>query len=284
MGVTVFPELSITARAVTFYLLALGMCVTLARIMPNGEAAAVFAMLTPVLAVLIMQLVVTRDGWRRGGWSSLGLGRLGTRMWPVAVALPLGILLVSESIVRLTGLTAWHLPSGAENLSLVADLPFMLFFVLGEEIGWRGYLGPLLAADGRRAPHLRTGLLHGIWHLPLVFLATGAYLTEGNRWIIVPVFLAVLTCAGQLYGWLRETTGSVYPAVLTHAAFNTGLSFAAYSAVTTDPDAVAELGREAGIATLVVIAAAALWISVRRSATATGTPVVEPAGAQPTLV
>ncbi len=282
MGVTVFPDLSITARAVTFYLLALGMCATLALTLPNGEAAAVLAMLTPVLAVLIMQLVVTRDGWRRGGWSSLGLGRLGTRMWPVAVALPLGVLLVSESVVRLTGLTSWQLPSGTENLSLLADLPFMLFFVLGEEIGWRGYLGPLLAADGRRAPHLRTGLLHGIWHLPLVFLATDSYLTEGNRWIIVPVFLGVIACGGQLYGWLRQVTGSVYPAVLTHAAFNTGLAFAAYSVVTTDPDAVAELGREAGIATLVVIAAAALWISTRRPTTAT--PAVAPSGAQPTLV
>jgi hypothetical protein len=118
--------------------------------------------------------------------------------------------------VRLTGLTSWHLPSGMDSLGMVVDVPVMLVFVLFEEIGWRGYLGPLLAADGRRAPHLRTGLLHGIWHLPLVFLATDGYLTEGNRWIIVPIFLADFTCAGQLYGWLRQVSGSVYPAVLTH--------------------------------------------------------------------
>jgi membrane protease YdiL (CAAX protease family) len=257
---------------VTYYLLALGMCIGLALTMSNGEAAAVFAMLTPVLAVVIMQLVVTRDGWRRGGWTSLGLGRLGARFWPVAVALPVGVLLVSEAAVRLTGLTAWHLPPGADNLSLLADLPFMLFFVLGEEIGWRGYLGPLLAGDGRRAPHLRTGLLHGIWHLPLVFLATGAYLTEGNRWIIVPIFLAVFACAGQIYGWLRQISGSVYPAVLTHIAFNMGLGFVVIAVSTTHPDAVAVLGREAGIATLVVIAAVAMWTSTRR----TGSPAASP--------
>ena len=264
-----FPNLSNTARAVMFCLLALGMCTALALTWPNGEAAAVFAMLTPALSVLIMQLVVTRDGWRRSGWASLGLGRLGTKVWAVAVLLPFGILLVSEAVLRLTGLTSWHLLPGTDGLSLVTDLPFLLAFVLFEEIGWRGYLGPLLAADGRRAPHLRTGLLHGIWHLPLVFLATHAYLTEGNRWIIVPIFVAVLTCAGQFYGWLRETTGSVYPAVLAHAAFNMGLGIAVLSTTTGNPGAVAALGREAGIATFVLVAATAMWVSTWHTRTST---------------
>jgi len=271
----VFPNLSRTARAVTFYLMALGMCAALSLTWPNGEAAAVLAMVTPALSVLLMQLVVTRDGWRRGGWASLGMGRLGLRYWAVAVVLPLTILLVSESVVRLTGLTTWHLLSGDDGLSVLTDIPVMLVFVLFEEIGWRGYLGPLLAADGRRAPHLRTGLLHGIWHLPIVFLATGAYLTEGNRWVIVPVFLAVLTCAGQLYGWLRQVTGSIYPAVLMHSAFNTGLSIAVYGTATADPDTVAAVGREAGIVTLVLIAGAALWAATWR----TGTPAPAPAAA-----
>jgi membrane protease YdiL (CAAX protease family) len=284
LELVVFAHLSSTARAVTYYLLALGMCTGLALTMPNGEAAAVFAMLTPVLSVLIMQLVVTRDGWRRGGWASLGLGRLGARFWPVAVALPLGALFVSEAAVRLTGLTAWHLPSAADNLAILSDLPFMLVFVLAEEIGWRGYLGPLLAGDGRRFPHLRTGLLHGIWHLPLVFLATDAYLTDGNRWIIVPIFLAVLACAGQVYGWLRQVSGSVYPAALTHAAFNMGLAFAVLAATTTNPDTVAMLGREAGVATLVAIAAAAVWLSTWRARSTPASLPVAPVRALPTSV
>jgi membrane protease YdiL (CAAX protease family) len=264
----VFPTLSTTARAVTFYFMALGMCCLLALLVPDGAAAAVFAMLTPTASVLLMQLVVTRDGWHRRGWASLGMGRLGLRVWGLAVGLPLGLLFVSESVVRLTGLTTWHLPSGADGLNTLANLPIVLVFVLFEEIGWRGYLSPLLAADGRRGPHLRTGLLHGIWHLPLVFLATGAYLTEGNRWIIVPVFLAVLTCSGPVYGRLRQVSGSVYPAVLTHTAFNLGLGIAAYCAATDRPDAVAVVGREAGVATLVVVAAAALWITTWRTGTA----------------
>jgi membrane protease YdiL (CAAX protease family) len=262
-----FPHLSNTARAVTFYLMALVMCSVLALVVPNGEAASVIVMVTPTLSVLLMQLVVTRDGWRRGGWAKLGMGRLGIRVWGIAVALPIGILLVSETIVRLTGLTTWHLPSGMDSLLRLGDLPFLLIFVLFEEIGWRGYLGPLLAADGRRAPHLRTGLLHGIWHLPLVFLATGAYLTEGSLWIVVPIFLGVTTCAGQLYGWLRAATGSVYPAWLTHAVFNFALGYAALCVSTGNPDLLAALGREAGIVTLVLMVAAALWVSTWRTTT-----------------
>jgi CAAX protease family protein len=267
----VFPHLSNTARAVTFYLMALVMCAALALTMPNGEAAAVFAMVTPTVSVLLMQLVVTRDGWRRGGWAKLGMGRLGARVWGIAVGLPLAILLLSESIVRLTGLTAWHLPSGADTRLEVYNLPLLLIFCLFEEIGWRGYLGPLLAGDGRRAPRLRTGLLHGIWHLPVVFLATNSYLTEGNRWLIVPGFLVVITCAGQVYGWLREVSGSVYPAVLAHVAFNFGLGVAVLCVTTGNPDAVATLGREAGIVTLVLVAAAALWVATWRTEAAPAT-------------
>lgn len=259
-----FRTLSTTARATTFYLLALGMCVALALTWPNGEAAAVLAMLTPVLAVLIMQLVVTRDGWRRSGWTILGLGRLGTRLWGVAVGLPFGILIVSEAVVRLTGLTTWHLLSATDGLDTLVEVPIMLILVLCEEIGWRGYLGPLLATSSVRAPRLLTGFLHGVWHLPLVFLATDGYLTEGNRWIIVPIFLAVLTCAGQLYGWLRDATGSVYPAVLAHAAFNLGLGIVVSSTATANPDMVAALGREAGIVTLIVAAVAVVWVTTRQ--------------------
>ena len=258
-----FLTLSPTARAVTYYLMALGTCTALALYWPNGEDAAVLAMFTPVLSVLVMQLVVTRDGWRRGGWTSLGLGRLGTRVWGLAVGLPAAVLVVSEAAVRLTGLTSWQLPSGVETEILLTDLPVLLVMCLFEEIGWRGYLGPLMDARGGRAPQLLVGLLHGIWHLPLVFLATDSYLTEGNRWVIVPLFLAVITVSGPLYGWLRRASGSVYPAVLAHASFNWVLFVLSYAVATSDPDAVAAIGREAGIATLVALLAATVWLASR---------------------
>jgi hypothetical protein len=63
--------------------------------------------------------------------------------------------------------------------------------------------------------------------------------------------------------------------VLTHAAFNFGLGVAVLCVTTDNPDAVAAPGREAGIVTLVVIAATALWVTTWRTTTApAGTKLV----------
>jgi membrane protease YdiL (CAAX protease family) len=36
----------------------------------------------------------------------------------------------------------------------------------------------------------------------------------------VPLFLAVLTAAGVLYGYLRDASGSLWPVVIAHGTFN----------------------------------------------------------------
>jgi membrane protease YdiL (CAAX protease family) len=91
---------------------------------------------------------------------------------------------------------------------------------LGEELGWRGYLLPRLAASlGNRRGMALTGLLHGLFHMPIIFL-TPFYHPDGNRWLIVPLFLAAFTVGGLLYGYLRLGTNSVWPASLAHSAPN----------------------------------------------------------------
>jgi hypothetical protein len=48
--------------------------------------------------------------------------------------------------------------------------------------------------SGRRAA-LVTGAFHGIFHLPLLLIAT-TYQSEGKRWIVVPMVMVTLTLAG----------------------------------------------------------------------------------------
>jgi membrane protease YdiL (CAAX protease family) len=274
----VFPHLSDRAKAAAYYALALGFCFAVTFAMrSSGEAAAVVAMLTPVTAVLLMQLVVTRDGWTRAGWRGLGLRHAGFRVWPIAIAAPVAVLAVSEGIVALTGLTHGDLAALPSLPDVVIGLVITGVFCLAEEIGWRGYLLPLLQRDGRPAAALRTGFLHGLWHLPIVFVVPGAYLTDGNRWLTVPVFLAVLTTAGALYGWMRDVTGSVWPAVVTHAVFNMTLNVVADTRPTTDIDTVVLLGRETGIATLGALVVAAVFLTTTRRTPAPR--VAEPAPA-----
>src|SRR5688572_3182865 len=69
-------------------------------------------MLTPLVSVLLMKLVVTREGFQKGGWSDLGLGRLGLKYWPMAFGLPFAVLLFSYGIVWLTGLAEFGVPPG----------------------------------------------------------------------------------------------------------------------------------------------------------------------------
>ena len=273
-----FPHLSDRAKAASYYALALGLCFAVSFAMRSaGEGAAVVAMLTPLTAVLLMQLVVTRDGRTRAGWAGLGLRHAAFRVWPIAIALPVAILAASEGVVALTGLTHGDVSAlpGAPDLAIGAVVTAL--FCLGEEIGWRGYLLPLLQRDGRPAPALRTGFLHGLWHLPIVFVVPGAYLTDGNRWLTVPLFLAVLTTAGALYGWLRDVSGSIWPAVVTHGAFNFVLNIAVDTRPTNDLDTVALIGHETGVATLGLLVLSAVFLSATRR-----TPA--PRGAEPAPV
>ena len=43
-------------------------------------------MFTPAIAALIVMLIVTRDGYPKGGWKTLGLHRLNIGAWWIAVA------------------------------------------------------------------------------------------------------------------------------------------------------------------------------------------------------
>jgi membrane protease YdiL (CAAX protease family) len=116
-------------------------------------------------------------------------------------------------------------------------------FGLAEEIGWRGYLLPHLVSLGRRRALLLSGLLHGIWHLP-VMLLTSTYHENGDRIIVVALLLLSLTAAGVLYGYLRLTSASVWPAALAHGAINILMVvFASITVAAASPDLLVKIGR-----------------------------------------
>jgi uncharacterized protein len=141
-----------------------------------------------------------------------------------------------------------------------------LTFSLAEELGWRGYLLPKLAAAvGDLRGMALTGLFHGAWHLPLILL-TPYYHPDGNRWLIIPLFLATLTIAGLLYGYLRLVTDSVWPASLAHSAHNYFWALFSSLTVAASPLAAEYLAGETGILPLVgyALVAAILLPRLRR--------------------
>ena len=252
-------------KGATFYLITLGLALLVALFGPSdANTIQILNMLTATVGVLLMLLVITPDGYHRAGWAQLGLHHAGWRYWPLALLGPAAVLVASYGAVTLLGELTWQFaPDTAINLAI--NIVIVSFYAFFEEIGWRGYMLPKIATG---YPHLApalVGFLHGVWHLPLMLLTT-AYNPAGNRLIVVPLFLAILTAAGVLYGYLRNASGSLWPVVIAHGTFNAVLGVLAGAAVADNPTTAAYLTGETGVFTLVALVILA-WVLTRRSAT-----------------
>jgi len=193
--------------------------------------------ITPVLATVIMLLVVTRDGHSKEGWRTLGLHRLGLRVWWIAFFGTLAITVVANAAVWLTPLASATVPpQGVLRVvgSFLLQLPILATtFVLCEEIGFRGYLLPKLLPLGRKRALLLSGLIFATWHLPLVFLTS--LLPIGNPVISLPLFYAAVVAGSFFYGYLRLASGSIWPASIAHATHNTASGMITGFTVTSTP-------------------------------------------------
>jgi CAAX protease family protein len=87
----------------------------------------------------------------------------------------------------------------------------------GEEIGWRGYALPRLAARfGLGSASVLLGLVWAIWHLPLFLVP------EADTWgQSFPLYLLQVTALSVAIAWLfANTRSSLFPVMLMHAAVN----------------------------------------------------------------
>jgi membrane protease YdiL (CAAX protease family) len=87
----------------------------------------------------------------------------------------------------------------------------------GEEIGWRGYALPRLAARlGLAGGSILLGILWACWHLPLFFLPAAD--TFGQSF---PVYVLQVIAISVTMAWLYgRTKGSLLLVMLMHAAVN----------------------------------------------------------------
>ncbi|GAB1818257.1 CPBP family intramembrane glutamic endopeptidase [Herbidospora sp. RD11066] len=153
---------------------------------------------------------------RRRTLGLIGLGWLGT------------VLLVFASILlsAAAGLLALdvHGPSAspAELLPGVAstvllDPLLLLLPALGEELGWRGWLVPRLRRYGIWAAFLLSGVIWGVWHAPYTLL--GYTYPNLGAWAVLTM-TGLCVVYGIILAWLRLSSGSVWPAAVSHAVFD----------------------------------------------------------------
>lgn len=103
-------------------------------------------------------------------------------------------------------------------LAFTLAIPINMIVTFGEEFGWRGYLLPRLAPLGGEWAAFLTGVIWGLWHVPIIITTSINF--PGHPWLGALGMVALTTAFGFVLAWLRFRSGSVWPSTLAHAAAN----------------------------------------------------------------
>jgi len=231
----------------------------------------------PGLAALLTCKFLGRDvgtlGWKWGR----------TRYHVVCYLIPLGYATVTYAFVWLTGLGGFPNKDLVEGLTKSFGLgplapweSITLYFifngtigvirdcatVLGEEIGWRGFLVPELAKrHGFAATAIISGLIWAVWHYPILLFAD--YHSSTPVWYYMTVFTVGVPILNFVWTWMRLKTGSIWPGVILHASHNTFIQ-GFFDPMTVDNAKTRYVAGEFGIAIFVVAVVLAVYFWTRR--------------------
>jgi membrane protease YdiL (CAAX protease family) len=199
-------------------------------------------MWAPALAHVLTRLI-TKEGWRyahlrprlREGWPYW------LAAWLVPALLTIAGLVIyfllfprnydSELSTLREMLEAAPVEPGEINLWVLVAVQVFQGLLLapfingiatfGEEFGWRGYLQPKLTALGLRRAMVLMGVIWGVWHWPAILMGHNYGLNYPGAPFLGPLAMVWFTLiVGTLLGWLKFKAGSVWPAVIGHAALN----------------------------------------------------------------
>jgi len=243
--------------------------VAIALALPHSGITPPLTIAAPVLGLALTMAVAVPRGQRRAILKTVGFHPRRGRGLLIAVvgSVLIGTLTFSVAaalgVVRFPGL-APGLGCGLLNILVGTAISTVAF--LGEEIGWRGYLLFRLAeVTSPGVAAILTGAFHGIFHLPLLLLTT-TYQSAGQRWIVVPIVMVTFTLAGVWYGWLRLSSGSIWPVCLSHSVFNNVMESLAGVAIVTSAATMAYATTETGVVTMVIMVLVAAFLLVRKGA------------------
>lgn len=182
--------------------------------------------------------------WRgRSGWMTLAcLAPLAVLTLAAAIHMALGGVLPPSRAVG-------HVALLIANFGLV----FLVGGPLGEEFGWRGYALPAMQLHvGWRSASLVLGVIWGVWHLPLFFVA-GSSQNQGS----IAAFFVLIVATSVFYTWLfNRSAGSVVPVLLLHTASNSWPSVV--------PILPSNADQQPYLLVIGIVVIAAIWLLCRR--------------------
>lgn len=200
-------------------------------------------------------------------------GRIGLRMTLIAWFYPLAVGTLAYGFAWAAGLVEFRSPtvpgfpavsaplpafSTLVAIRLTIGVPIAALAAAGEEIGWRGYMLTRLIEAGVPCPLLLSGVIWACWHMPLIL--GGVYASGLHPTASAGLFLITTPAIGLLLARVRLTSGSIWPAIVGHSAWNATIQ--GVFDFSSAPDATALWVGESGV--LVAVASVAVaWVLVR---------------------
>lgn len=173
----------------------------------------------PSVAAILVTLVFGGGRSLRDWLGQCLKWRLGWRWYVLVLLAPPIVMLVALIVHVAFGGVIPPSPVAGHVFIAIAQIPLIALLggPLGEEFGWRGYALPVLSARiGWRKASLVIGVIWGLWHVPLFYMANTAQAD-----LPMALFLASTVALSVTFARLSVNTGfSVVPAILLHTAIN----------------------------------------------------------------
>lgn len=161
----------------------------------------------------------------RRGWDGIGLpSPRRQHLWQCGAGFTAGVLVIAALFavqwafgwVEMAGTELDNRSAAAVVWVLAGGLAFQLAVSFSEEVGFRGYVFRNLAGTlSVRKAIVATGLLFGAAHLP-----AASSLGSGPTWVAASNTLVGATLISSLWVLTRLSTGTLWPAIGMHAAWN----------------------------------------------------------------
>ena len=205
---------SVLARydLVVYYVIACALTWSLASLVGISFFFVWLALFGPAVAAVVASFIRGGAAGTRELVRRVFIWRVHPKWYAAVIGIPLLHVLAVLALERVLGRPAPFDVGDFSTTSLILGV-----LVVGEEVGWRGYLLPrLLERYTAATASIAVGVLWALWHLS-VFLTPAFPHSERS----FPLFTLSTTAYSVWFTWLfLRTRGSVLLATLFHASIN----------------------------------------------------------------